>query len=247
MPKNPNKKTKPVKKGDSMNGAMKFFLAGCVAELYLLIVRRYYINGSAEQQIAWYDSYLKIFIGLGAVVLVLGLILAYLWRQNKKKQNLSWYVTGLGLFLAVSSVLVLWNMSVLSPLSVIVPVAMLLGILWSLYDRECALSLTILGVSLIALWICRRQVSSMYLGTYVKIFVVVYVLFLIIVALLVKQGKLDKLFPAKADPLPVYVACGLSVVGMLVVLVNTTIAYYAMWAMAIVVFGLAVYYTVKQL
>ena len=88
---------------------------------------------------------------------------------------------------------------------------------------------------------------SVYLGTYVKIFAVVYILVLLAVALLTKQGKLKKLLPAKADPLPVYVACGLSAVAMLGALFNATVAYYAMWALAIVVFGLAVYYTVKQL
>lgn len=247
MPKNPKSKSKAIKKDEPMNGAMKFFLAGCVAELYLLIVRRFYVNGSAEQQIAWFDSYLKRFIGAGVVVLAIGLVLAYLWRQAKAKRELSCYVAGLGAFVALSSTLVLWNMSALSPLSVIVPVVMVLGILWSLYDRECALSLTILCVSLIALWICRRQVSSMYLGTYVKVLAVAYIVVLAVIAFLVKQGKLGKLLPAKADPLPVYVACGLSVVGMLCALLNATIAYYAMWCLAFVVFALAVYYTVKQL
>ena len=190
MPKNPKSKSKAIKKDEPMNGAMKFFLAGCVAELYLLIVRRFYVNGSAEQQIAWFDSYLKRFIGAGVVVLAIGLVLAYLWRQAKAKRELSCYVAGLGAFVALSSTLVLWNMSALSPLSVIVPVVMVLGILWSLYDRECALSLTILCVSLIALWICRRQVSSMYLGTYVKVLAVAYIVVLAVIAFLVKQGKL---------------------------------------------------------
>ena len=39
----------------------------------------------------------------------------------------------------------------------------------------------------------------------------------------------------------------LSAAAMLTALFSTTLAYYAMWALAIVVFGLAVYYTVKQL
>ena len=52
---------------------------------------------------------------------------------------------------------------------------------------------------------------------------------------------------AGADPLPVYLACGLSVAALAVALFSSTIAYYAMWALAIVVFALAVYYTVKQL
>ena len=48
MAKNPNKKAKALQKDEQMNGAMKFFLAGCVAELYLLIIRRFYINADSE-------------------------------------------------------------------------------------------------------------------------------------------------------------------------------------------------------
>ena len=51
MPKHPNSKSKQVKRDEPMTGAMKFFLAGCVAELYLLIVRRFYINGTMDQMI----------------------------------------------------------------------------------------------------------------------------------------------------------------------------------------------------
>lgn len=246
MAKNPKSKSKQVKRDEPMNGAMKFFLAGCVAELYLLIVRRFYVNGTLEQVVAW-DDYLTVFGWIGLAVLAVGLVLSFLWKADKKKRVIGWSVGGAGLFLAASSFLIHWNMSTLTLLSTVVPVAMLLGILWSLYDRECALSLTILGASLIALWICRRQLSSIYMGTYVKIFAVLYILVLIGVALLAKQGKLGKLLPANADLLPVYVACGLSAVAMLAALISTTVAYYAIWVLAIVVFGLAVYYTVKQL
>ena len=48
-------------------------------------------------------------------------------------------------------------------------------------------------------------------------------------------------------PLPVYVACGLSIAAVAAALLSQTVAYYAMWGLAIVVFGMAVYYTVKQL
>lgn len=246
MPKNSNSKAKSVKRDEPMNGAMKFFLAGCVAELYLLIVRRFYVSGTLEQVVAW-DGYLKVFAWAGVAVLVLGLALSLLWKQDQKKRVIGWSVAGAGAFLAVSSFLVHWNMSTLTLLTVVVPVAMLLGILWSLYDRECALALTILGVSLIALWVCRRQMYSIYLGNYVRFAAVAYIIVLAVAALLVKRGKLGRLLPAKADPLPVYVACGLSAVAMAVALISTTTAYYAMWALAMVVFGLAVYYTVKQL
>ena len=75
MAKNPNKKVAP--KDEPMNGAMKFFLAGCVAELYLLILRRRYINADSElTRIAWYDHYLWTLAGIGAGVLAVGVIAA---------------------------------------------------------------------------------------------------------------------------------------------------------------------------
>ena len=247
MPKHPNSKSKQVKRDEPMTGAMKFFLAGCVAELYLLIIRRFYMKSPDIVKILWYDRYLWVLLGVGAAILVAGVVGGLLLRGDKKKRTIAWCVAAAGAFLGGAAGLIRWNASTLTLLTVVVPAVMVLGVLWSLYDRECALSLTILGASLVALWICRKQMYSMFLGTYVKIFAVVYILVLIAVALLTKQGKLKKLLPASADPLPVYVACGLSAVAMLGTLFSSIVAYYAMWALAIVVFGLAVYYTVKQL
>ena len=83
MAKNPNSKAKkPVKRDEPMTGAMKFFALGCIAELFLMIVRRYYVNGYAEQQIAWYDVYLKNLILVGVAVLVVGVVLSYLWSYT---------------------------------------------------------------------------------------------------------------------------------------------------------------------
>ena len=247
MPKHPNSKSKQVKRDEPMTGAMKFFLAGCVAELYLLIIRRFYVKSPDIVKILWYDRYLWVLLGVGAAILVAGVVGGLLLRGDKKKRTIAWCVAAAGAFLGGAAGLIRWNASTLTLLTVVVPVVMVLGVLWNLYDRECALSLTILSASLIALWICRKQMYSIFLGTYVKIFAVVYILVLLAVALLTKQGKLKKLLPASADPLPVYVACGLSAVAMLGTLFSSIVAYYAMWALAIVVFGLAVYYTVKQL
>lgn len=246
MPKNPNEKSKHIKQNTSMTSAVQYLLAGCVAELYLLIVQRYYINGNIDQVLAW-DHYLPVVGWIGLAVLAVGGVLSFLWKAEPKKRSIGWTTAGIGLFLAASSLLVHWNMAALPLLNIVVPVAMLLGILWSLYDRECAASLTILSATLIVLWICRRQLSSIYFGTYVKILAAIYIVALVLLALLVKQGKFSNLLPANADHLPVYIACTLSVISMLIALVSSAIAYYAMWILGIVVFALAVYYTVKQL
>ena len=96
MPKNPNNQSKPVKGTETMNGAMKLFLAGLVAELYLLIIRRFYVTGTAVQMIAWFD-YLVYLAAAGGVVFLAGLALAAAWRKDKKKRTIAWYITGRGL------------------------------------------------------------------------------------------------------------------------------------------------------
>ena len=253
MAKNPNSRPRPAKREEPMNGAMKFFLAGCVAELYLLIIRRFYINGTIDQVVAW-DSYLIGFAWAGVAVAAVGAVLSVLWRADRKKRKIGWVVLGAGVFLAAVSAVVRINLSVLTLLYVAVPVVMLLGILWSLYDRECAVALTILGVSLLAMWALRREVTSIYTGTYFKALTVVYLLVIAAAAFVARKaiasgGKLGtfQLLPAGADPLPIYVACGLSAAAIVTVLINSLVSYYAMWILAGVIFALAVYYTVKQL
>lgn len=255
MPKNPNRRSKPVKRDEPLTGAMKFFLAGCVAELYLLIIRRFYLGGSAERQIAWYDRYFWILTGLGAAVLVLGAVLSFLWKTDKKRRVIGWYTAGGGAFLAVSALLIrALNAPVVTLLSVVVPVVMLLVILWSLYDRECAIALTILGISLVFLWVCRKTLSSPYYRPAILSAAVVFLVLLAAAAVLSRKadrngGKLGRfrLLSADADLLPIYTACGLSAAAVVAALVSVNTAYYAMWILAVLVFALAVYYTVKQL
>lgn len=247
MAKKPNKPMKGSGWDAPMTGAMKFFLAGMVAECYLLIARRYYTYGTIEQMLAWYHTYLKLFMVLGAVVLAGGLVLAIWKRQVKKQRNLGLAFAAAGAFLSVSSALLYRNMYSISLLTTVVPVVMLLGILWNLYDRECALSLTVLGVSLLALWVCRTRMGHLSYGGLMKAAVVVYIVLLVAIALLSRSGKLTKLLPTRANLKPIYIACSLSALAMLTLLIHVAAAYYAMWALAAVAFTLAVYYTVKQL
>ena len=203
MPKNPNNQSKPVKGTQAMNGAMKLFLAGLVAELYLLIIRRFYVTGTAVQMIAWFD-YLLYLAAAGGIVFLAGLVLAVLWRKDPKKRTAAWYITGAGAFLGGASGLIrLFNAPAVSLLTVVVFLVMLLGILWQLYDRECAYALTILGLSLVALWVCRKELSSMYLGVYVRVIAVAYILVLAVLALLARRAVSkevgDKIFKIVND------------------------------------------------
>ena len=254
MSKNPVSKSKPVKRNEPMHNALKFFLAGCVAEIYLLVIRRFYVNGTANELLAC-DAALPYLMAAGAAVAVIGLVLGIVWRQQTKRRWIGWSVFAAGVFLGGSAWMIrTFYDSALTFLCVVVPVVMLLGILWSLYDRECAVALTILGVSLLAMWALRREVTSIYTGTYFKALTVVYLLLIAAAAFVARKamasgGKLGtfQLLPAGADPLPIYVACGLSAAAIVTVLINSLVSYYAMWILAGVIFALAVYYTVKQL
>ena len=255
MPKNPNRKPKASKSGtEAMTGAMKFFLAGMVAELYLMIIRRFYLEGNTVQMLTWYD-YLFYFAIIGVVVLVAGVALFALWRKDRKKREIGLWIAVFGGFLAIASFLI-WklNAPVVTLLSVAVAAAMLLGILWTLYDRECAYALSVLGVSLVVLWASRKVVSSIAMGTIAKIAVVVFIALLAGFAYLIRQAKQNggmvgklRLLPANANVKPIYTACAISAVALVTALVSVSISYYAIWVLALVVFALAVYYTVKQL
>ena len=255
MSKNPNRNSKSMKHDEPMNGAMKLFLAGCVAELYLLVIRRFYVSGTANQLLACYAA-LPYIAAAGLVVLVAGLIVALSGKGKLRQTRLGWSIFAAGVFLAVSALLIrMLGGSALTLLCVVVPVAMLLGILWQLYDRECAWALTILAASLIVLWICRHLLGGgTLLGKVALAGAVVYLVVLVAVGFLVRKADLSdgllgkvRILPSTADALPIYVACILSFVAVAIAIFSTTVAYYAMWCLALVVFVLAVYYTVKQL
>lgn len=241
-----------------MNRVITLFVAGCAAELYLLIIRRYYVTGTLQQMMDCFNA-LPWLIGAGAALLVVGLILALPHRKEKPMGLwgiLGWSLSAAGAFLAISAALIRFlGPGAVTLLCIVVPVAMLLAFLWLIYDRECAWSLTVLGSALIVLWVCRRLGESANLqGTIAKVCTVLYLLIIIAFAWIMRKADGNngvyghfQLFPEGADVLPVYVSCGLSFFAVLLGLFSTTIAYYAMWALALVVFALAVYYTVKQL
>lgn len=256
MSQKPNKKTdNRGKQNAAMGRATKFLLAGCLAEMYLLVLRKFFINGTLEQVVAW-DGYLQAFQVAGLVILAAGLVLGLVFRKKASwKREAGWWLLGGGAFLAASSWLVhSFVYTALTPLCVIVPVVMLLGILWSIYDRECAYALTVLGATVLVLWICRKGLGTTLWNTPAMICAVAYLIAVAAAGLLFWKadknggvvGKL-RLLPAGADSLPVYAACGISAAAVVLALISTAIAYYAIWAVCIVIFALAVYYTVRQL
>ncbi len=246
MANKPKKKERVSKQDAMMNKATTIFFVGCAAELYLMLVRRYYLYGTVEQILAW-DTLLKVFTVCGAVLAVGGLIWGLLWKKQGKKPLIPLAVAAAGVFFFAASGIAAWKMTTVSLLIVLVPAVMLLALLWVLYDRESALSLTILGVSVIGLYLLRKVYAHVKFGTPARVLLIAYLVALVVLVLLAKRGRLTKLLPERADLLPVYISVALSLVAILAAFISGTAAYYAIWGLAAAVFCLAVYYTVRQL
>lgn len=246
MAKKPNGKS--MKRDNTLYGATLFFFVACLAEAYLLVLRRYYIHGDVvTEALVWHDR-LKIFMGLGAAVLALGIVLSVLWKADGRKRLIGWCLIGAGVFFGCGSLLIrMYQESAVTLLSVVVPVAMGLSVLWAFYERECSVALTALSVSMIVLWVCRRLFGSLTLGVPAKVLSIAYILLLGGFCYLAKNGKLGKFFPANADLMPIYAVSGVSAVAVVVSLFSATVAFYAIWCLGVVFFALAVYYTVRLL
>jgi hypothetical protein len=248
-------KASVVKKERFLSKPIQIFLAGCIAELYLLAVKRYYVNGYVEQMLAWDDAMRYLLFG-GLALLAVGLVIGLVFRKKPcLMRGLGWWLAVAGAYLAGGN----WVMRSVYPtgvtiMSVVTLASMLLGILWFLYERECLYALTILGLTIFVLWICRRGLSGDYWRARVLTGAVIYLAAMAVTALLVRRadlrgGMLGKLrvLPADADTLPIYVACGSSAAAVVLAIFSTAAAYYAMWVIGVMIFLLAVYYTVKQL
>lgn len=261
MPKKPKKSQKTEErksvqtKKNRMNESLTWFSFGCLAECYLLIFRHFYVSGSPAQLIALYSA-LKYIAFAGIGIFALGVVLLLiLHHKSGIARTFGWIILLSGLFLSVSSVImrqVYPNGTTL--LCIVVPVAAVLSLLWSVYERECSYALTILGLTVVALWICRKGLNAEYWRAKVLMGAGIYAAVLAVIVLLTyradgRGGKLGKLqlFPAGTDCLPIYTACGLSVASLVIAMFSATAAYYVMWAVAIVIFAIAIYYTVRLL
>ena len=252
----PKKDREELKRNNApLNGALKFFIGGCLAEIYLLMVRKYYVNGNIDQMLSW-DAAMPTLMGIGAALLALGVALAVLWKKERGwKRTAAWTAAFAGLFLSAGN----WMVRAVYPtgvtvLTVLTAAAMLLGVLWCLYARECFFAMTILGTGLFATWVCRHGIGSQQWRVFVIAGACVYLLLL--AAAFMAARKLERtdgmlgalrILPKETDGTVLMVSCGLSAAAVVLSLFSAAVAYYAIWVLGIVIFILAVYYTVREL
>lgn len=227
--------------------AIRSMLCGVAAEAFLLIVRRY-AAGTMRQVVIWNERYLPIMAGIGAAILAIGAILTGLQRGDQLKRTIGLYLCAAGAFVATVALLAIWNLTFLDRLIAVVPIITILGIVWGLYDRTCAVSLTVLGVGMVSTWLFSRtmQPFSPHL-TLSRALAVLILLALAALLGLLWNGSLKSFLPLGANTLLLYVSLSLTFAGVLATLVSVGAATYATWTLALVAFGLLVYYTVKQI
>lgn len=255
MAKNMAKKPAEKKGSDPLGSALQFFLAGFVAECVLLIIYNFFINANAS---TFYPMFyvLQVLQYLGPVAAAAGAILLLLKKCDKK---LSMYLIIGGLFFGAVSVLALQGFwSLVSGLCVLVPIAVVFALVFFLFPREFFYECLLLGGTIFTLWLCRKGVGHptwndpVVTGVFVVLLLVSACLHLTSKAqkedgiLKLKVPKLEmRLFNPGASYNLLY-GCGvLAAFAMLIGVAKVSLAFYAIWVVAIALFALAVYYVIK--
>lgn len=236
----------------NLNRALTLFTAGFVAEFYLLMINTFYVKGSVEQLIAVAD-YLSVMAVVGAAVFGAGVVLVAMRKKWTRFAFLGKWLLGVGGFFAFSS-LVMRRIypAGTTAMCILVPVLMLLSVVFLLYQREFAVQTVALSCALAAAVLLNHGASS--LAGLVKALVVLAILAILALCFAVfsaqKNGGALKgcaIFPAKTNYQLMYGVLAFSEAMIVLSLAVVGGAYWAIWATAIVLFALAVWYTVKML
>lgn len=227
------------------------FLIGLALEIYLLIVYRGYVNTSFDSLLAW-NAVLKAAVWVGLAMFIAGGAVAYFKRQDKKLFKPMLWVSGIGLFLFISSlVMTLIYPGGVTAMCVVVPIVMVLGIVYLLFQHECFLCTTVLAGGLFTGWLCSASANSpsrviVIVGT------VAAAIALAAVAALTRKaqaagGKLARIrvFSLECDYRVVYAVLAVTFVCILVAMAFPGTVYYLMWVMGILLFAELAYYTSK--
>ncbi len=242
---------------DAVFNRMLLWLLGVVvAEAVILLVKRFYIDITAD------DLGLAVAMGLksvfsayswiGLVLSILGAVWCWVWMKKGKNLRLPGICTAAVAFLWVVSLLSYYLYDRGVDILVVLPiVAAVLVIIFFLYQRVMFVNAIITGCGMAALWCMRQFYNSIpTLGT---IIFVVFWLALIAVALVTwmmkkSGGKLNgkQLVQDKNSYLPCIVTCAVVlVITVLGFILGGSITAYLIYVLIGWLFCLAVYYTVR--
>ena len=256
MAKN-NKRAERMARSDrNVNRAMVVLTAGLVAEFYLLMMNSYFVKGSVGQVLTMM-TVLKVLGIAGAALFGAGLVFWAMRRKWTRFAPAAPWLLCIGFFFAVSSqVMLKIYPQGTTMMCVLVPVAMLLGIVFLLYPREFSLQALALTASMMAMYLIHRggngNWTGLVTGCCVFAALVIAALGIAVLKAWKNGGKLEKLgglriVSSDGNYKLVYAVLAVCLAAILVALFVSGIAYYGLWVLAVVTFLLAVYYTVKMM
>lgn len=257
MAKN-NKHTERMAKSDrNVNRAMILLMVGLIAEFYLLMVNNYFVKGAVGQVLTMM-TVLKVLGIAGAALFGAGLVLWFMRKKWTRFAPAAPWLLSIGFFFAVSSQLMLKIYPQgTTVMCVLVPVAMLLGIVFLLYPREFSLQALALTAAMMAMYLIHRGGGSdtwrgLVIGCSVFAALVITALAVAVSKAGKNGGKLEKLGDLRIVSVDgnyklIYAVLAVCVAAIVIALFATGIAYYGLWILAVGTFLLAVYYTVKMM
>ena len=231
----PRREARIAKNDRNLNSALTLFTAGFIAEFYLLLINQYFVKGSVDQVVA-IAGYLEVMAIVGA---------AAFGAAGK-------WLLGLGLFFGVSSLLMrrVYPMGT-TVMCILVPVLMLLAVVFLLYQHEFAVQAIALTLAIASAVLLNHGSSSMpALVTAFCWAAMVFVAALLVLTVMLQKHegsyKGTVIFPAKTN---YALTCAVLVLSIAAIAVSlfAGLAYYVIWGAAVLLFVLAVWYTVKML
>ena len=257
MAKN-NKRAERMARSDrNVNRAMVVLTAGLVAEFYLLMMNSYFVKGSVGQVLTMM-TVLKVLGIAGAALFGAGLVFWAMRRKWTRFAPAAPWLLCIGFFFAVSSqVMLKIYPQGTTMMCVLVPVAMLLGIVFLLYPREFSLQALALTAAMMAMYLIHRgggrdNWSGLVIGCSVFAALVIAALAIAVCKAGKNKGELEKLGGLRivsqgGNYKLIYAVLGLCLAAIVVALFASGVAYYGLWVLAAATFLLAVYYTIKMM
>ena len=258
MAKNNDKRAERIARSNrNVNRAITLLLIGVIAEFYLLMVNNFYVKGGVGQMLTMV-TVLKVIDYVGCALFGAGLVL---WLMRKKWTRFApaapWLLCA-GFFFAVSSILMLKVYPQgTAMMCVLVPVAMLIGIVFLLYPREFSVQAVALTASMMAMYLIHRGGGTSAWGGVVTACSILAICVVAALAVAVSKagkngGKLEKLGDLRivsqdGNYRLIYAVLAVCAAAIAVALFATGIAYYGLWVLAVGTFLLAVYYTIKMM
>lgn len=238
----------------ALHRVFNVFLLGLAAECYLLLVYRGYAMGTIDSLLIWHQI-LTWGMYLGLVMLIVGIAVGVAKRKDRRLRTIMAWVAGGGLFLALTGWVVTFffdNSRGITAMCVLVPIAVVLALVYLLFQPECFLCTLTVSCAMFAVWARGASADSSAFGMVVIAGCVVGALLLAAAAYLVSKAQKDegklwgvRVLTPECDYRVVYGVLAVALVCVALAAAAAPAAYYLLWVLGILLFAELVYHTTR--